>query len=136
MLSALAKMKEKKEIEEIKKTFYKKQEENNIKKDEEFHKIIKKTRYKIYSPDKKNNNNLIKEIEIDNELINLWDSLGVTLEFRKKFNFKLNYFSNEYQKIILDCEKYKMKKIYDLIIKITNESIDKDKLLLFFLSGE
>ncbi len=130
MLSALAKMKEKKEIEEIKKAFYKKQEENNIKKDEEFHKIIKKTRYKIYSPDKKNNNNLIKEIEIDNELINLWDSLGVTLEFRKKFNFKLNYFSNEYQKIILDCEKYKMKKIYDLIIKITNESIDKDKLIL------
>jgi hypothetical protein len=100
MLSALAKMKEKKEIEEIKKAFYKKQEENNIKKDEEFHKIIKKTRYKIYSPNKKNNNNLIKEIEIDYELMNLWYSLGVTLEFRKKFNIKLNYFSNEYQKII------------------------------------
>ena len=62
--------------------------------------------------------------------MNLWYSLGVTLEFRKKFNFKLNYFSNEYQKIILDCEKYKMKKIYDLIIKITNESIDKDKVIL------
>ena len=130
MLSAMAKMKEKKEIEETKKIFYIQKEENNIKKDEEFHKIIKKTRYKIYSPDKKNNNNLIKEIEIDNELINLWDSLGVTLEFRKKFNFKLNYFSNEYQKIIFECEKYKMKKIYDLIIKITNELIDKDKDIL------
>ncbi len=32
--------------------------------------------------------------------MNLWYSLGVTLEFRKKFNIKLNYFSNEYQKII------------------------------------
>ena len=130
MLSALAKMKEKKEIEEIKKPYHNKQEENNIKKDEEFHKIIKKTRYNIYSPNKKNNNNLIKEIEIDYELMNLWYSLGVNLEFRKKFNIKINYFSNEYQKIIFDCEKYKMKKIYDLIIKITNESIDKDKVIL------
>ena len=32
--------------------------------------------------------------------MNLWDSLGVTLEFRKKFNIELNYFSKEYQKII------------------------------------
>ena len=62
--------------------------------------------------------------------MNLWYSLGVTLEFRKKFNIKLNYFSNEYQKIIWYCEKYKKKKIYDLIIKITNESIDKDKVIL------
>ena len=130
MLSAMAKMKEKKEIEETKKIFYIQKEENNIKKDEEFHKIMKKTKYKIYSPDKKNNNNIIKEIETDNELINLWDSLGVTLEFRKKFNIKINYFSNEYQKIIFECEKYKMKKIYDLIIKITNELIDKDKDIL------
>ena len=126
----MAKMKEKKEIEETKKIFYIQKEENNIKKDEEFHKIMKKTKYKIYSPDKKNNNNIIKEIETDNELINLWDSLGVTLEFRKKFNIKINYFSNEYQKIIFECEKYKMKKIYDLIIKITNELIDKDKDIL------
>ena len=38
--------------------------------------------------------------------MNLWDSLGVTLEFRKKFNIELNYFSKEYQKIIWDSEKY------------------------------
>ena len=115
MLSTMKKLNENKEI---KKKFYDERTLN-----------FEKTKYKIYSP-RKNNLNITKEIEIDDELINLWDALGVTFEFRKRFHFKLSYFSKEYQKIIFESEKNKMKKIYDLIIKITNESIDKDKEII------
>ena len=90
--------------------------------------IGNKTKIKIQSIDKKN---VTKESEIDNELINLWNILGVTFEFRKRFQLKLNYFSQEYQKILIESEKIKMKKIYDLILKITNELIDKDKCISY-----
>ena len=66
--------------------------------------IGNKTKIIIQSIDKKN---VTKDSEIDNELINLWNALGVTFEFRKRFQLKLNYFSQEYQKIFFDCEKKK-----------------------------
>ncbi len=90
--------------------------------------IGNKTKIIIQSIDKKN---VTKDSEIDNELMNLWNILGVTFEFRKRFQLKLNYFSQEYQKILIECEKKKMKKIYDLILKITNELIEKDKCISY-----
>ena len=90
--------------------------------------IGNKTKIIIQSIDKKN---VTKDSEIDNELINLWNILGVTFEFRKRFQLKLNYFSQEYQKIFFDCEKKKMRKVYDLILKITNELIEKDKCISY-----
>ena len=58
---------------------------------------------KIKSLEKKN---LIKKNEIDNELSNLWNTLGVTSDFKKKFQFRLTYFGEEYQKIIIEVEKH------------------------------
>ena len=86
--------------------------------------VTNKSKIKIKSLERKN---LIKENEIDNELSNLWNTLGVTSDFKKKFQFRLTYFGEEYQKIIIEVEKQKMKKIYNLIRKITNDIINKDK---------
>ena len=69
--------------------------------------------------------NLTKENEIDDELSNLWNTLGVTSDFKKKFQFRLTYFDEEYQKIIIEVEKQKMKKIYNLIRKIANDIVIK-----------
>ena len=86
--------------------------------------VTNKSKIKIKSLERKN---LTKENEIDNELSNLWNTLGVTSDFKKKFQFRLTYFGEEYQKIIIEVEKQKMKKIYNLIRKITNDIINKDK---------
>ena len=86
--------------------------------------VTNKSKIKIKSLERKN---LTKENEIDNELSNLWNTLGVTSDFKKKFQFRLTYFDEEYQKIIIEVEKQKMKKIYNLIRKITNDIINKDK---------
>ncbi len=84
----------------------------------------KKGKRKIYSSDKY----IQKEnIEIDLELIKLWDNLQVTNEFRKKFFQKLSFFSHEYQKIIIESEKQNVLKTYELISKIINEAMAKEK---------
>ena len=44
------------------------------------------------------------------------------LQMNKKFKEKLIYFSKEYQEIIIEAEKIKMNKIFNIITKITNES--------------
>ena len=44
------------------------------------------------------------------------------LQMNKKFKEKLIYFSKEYKEIIIEAEKLKMNKIFNIITKITNES--------------
>ena len=54
--------------------------------------VTNKSKIKIKSLERKN---LTKENEIDNELSNLWNTLGVTSDFKKKFQFRLTYFGEE-----------------------------------------
>ena len=85
---------------------------------------VKNGKRSIYSSDK---NNHKENSEIDTELLKLWDYLKVTNDFRKRFIQKLSYFSQEYKKIIIESEKQQVKKTYDLIIKIINESMAKER---------
>jgi hypothetical protein len=85
---------------------------------------VKNGKRNIYSSDK---NNHKENSEIDIELLKLWDYLKVTNDFRKRFIQKLSYFSQEYKKIIIESEKQQVKKTYDLIIKIINESMAKER---------
>ena len=84
----------------------------------------KKHKRNIYSSERNNNR---RHLEIDSDLIILWDNLKVTNDFQKKFSQKLNFFSPEYQKIIIESEKQQCKKTYDLISKIINEAMLKDR---------
>ena len=78
----------------------------------------KKYKRNIYSSERNNNR---RNLEIDSDLIMLWDKLKVTNEFQKKFSQKINFFSPEYQKLIIESEKQQCKKTYDLISKIVND---------------
>ena len=84
----------------------------------------KKYKRNIYSSERNNNR---RNLEIDSDLIMLWDKLKVTNEFQKKFSQKINFFSPEYQKLIIESEKQQCKKTYDLISKIVNEAMLKDR---------
>ena len=84
----------------------------------------KKHKRNIYSSERNNNR---RHLEIDSDLIMLWDKLKVTNEFQKKFSQKINFFSPEYQKLIIESEKQQCKKTYDLISKIVNEAMLKDR---------
>jgi hypothetical protein len=99
--------------------------EYSIKKSEDIlFSATKKIKRNIYSSEKNNNR---RNFEIDSDLIILWDNLKVTNEFQKRFTQKLNCFSPEYQKIIIESEKQQCKKTYDLITKIINEAMLKEK---------
>jgi len=99
--------------------------EYSIKKSEDIlFSATKKIKRNIYSSEKNNNR---RNFEIDSDLIILWDNLKVTNEFQKRFTQKLNFFSPEYQKIIIESEKQQCKKTYDLITKIINEAMLKEK---------
>ncbi len=84
----------------------------------------KKYKRNIYSSERNNNR---RNLEIDSDLIMLWDKLKVTNEFQKKFSQKINFFSPEYRKLIIESEKQQCKKTYDLISKIVNEAMLKDR---------
>ena len=85
--------------------------------------IGNKTKIIIQSIDKKN---VTKDSEIDNELMNLWNILGVTFEFRKRFQLKLNYFSQEYQKILINiCMEMNTKSFLFIYDSIKNNIKDK-----------
>ena len=84
----------------------------------------KKYKRNIYSSERNNNR---RNLEIDSDLIMLWDKLKVTNEFQKKFSQKINFFSPEHQKLIIESEKQQCKKTYDLISKIVNEAMLKDR---------
>ena len=56
------------------------------------------------------------------------------LQMNKKFKEKLIYFSKEYQEIIIEAEKIKMNKIFNIITKITNESLLREKDIIILKS--
>ena len=125
-------MKKKKEFKTIEQEFYLNNDKPNIntKRDKDFSK--KKLKMKLNASTK--NISLIKrkkeELEIDNDLIKSWERLSVSNEFKQAFKSKLKYFNREYQEKLIESEKIKMNKIFDLISRITIESISREKEIL------
>ena len=123
-------------IKKQRKHFLKNEKSNDYNMKKEYDKISKKIKLKLNSSLK--NIKVIRDIkssiEIDDELHNLWNTLSVTNEFKKKFKEKLIYFSKEYQEIIIEAEKIKMNKIFNIITKITNESLLREKDIIILKS--
>ena len=121
---------------EQRKHILKNEKSNDYNMKKEYDKISKKIKLKLNSSLK--NIKVIRDIkssiEIDDELHNLWNTLSVTNEFKKKFKEKLIYFSKEYKEIIIEAEKIKMNKIFNIITKITNESLLREKDIIILKS--
>ena len=132
VIQLLSEMKKKKKNNSIQQEFYFNNDKQNdlTKRDKD----ISKQKFKLKINNSTKNISLIKkkkeEIEIEKDLINLWNRLSVTNEFKNRFKSKLNYFSREYQEILIESEKIKMNKIFDLISRITIESISREKDIL------
>ena len=131
-IKLLSDLKKNKEFKTIEQEFYFNNDKLNVltKRDKDLSK--KKFKMKINASTK--NISFIKkkqeDIEIDSDLIKLWDRLSVSNVFKNEFKSKLKYFSREYQEILIESEKKKMNKIFDLISRITIESISREKVIL------
>ena len=68
-------------------------------------------------------------IDIDSDVVDLWNALGVTQKYRMMFANKMLYFNDGIHNSIIDYERNSLKKIHDLIVKITNELVNRKKLL-------
>lgn len=53
---------------------------------------------------------------LDPEIIELWNTLCVTDEYRQKFQQKLTYFKEDIHSLVLDYEKNSLKRVYEYIM--------------------
>ena len=68
-------------------------------------------------------------IDIDSDVVDLWNALGVTQKYRMMFANKMLYFNDGIHNSIIDYERNSLRKIHDLIVKITNELVNRKKVL-------
>ena len=68
-------------------------------------------------------------VEIESDVVDLWNDLGVTQKYRMMFANKMLYFNDGIHSSIIDYERNSLRKIHDLIVKITNELVNRKKIL-------